>query len=391
MTRMMLQFNRHIAWANLHFRGLQRRDLWPHWATMPTHEPDAHLPGWLRHPLVGAAVLILALAILGRGLLQQPLKTNPGQLTITESAHLEMAGRCLSDRQQDFSLGFSSSLHAMLPRRCDGLVQPLWPWLAAFWHEPMDVAQSLRQSAGLQLGIAIGLLCALGLLAWRRLGLIAALWLMGFYSVTVLQPCCRGYGSALAFQAALWLLWLACIRCLRRNTLWSYLVIGITAALSWLLEDHLVLPILAAFVLASSLRALWGWAYEQLHPSAELSLWRWNHHAMGLALCLGAAAFVCAPRLMEAKQWYGDAWFSLWDQARWLDEPQQAMQWIRQQDDAQTQPGRSALQALSSRMPGRDWAGRVWSDALAEEQSICSGNKAVAWLKSAHWLCCFCC
>lgn len=300
---------------------------------MAAASPDPHAPAILRSRIVGALALLGLLLLLGRPLLRSCASpVDPTRLTYVEAAHLEMTGRCLSDRNTDLSQGFSEALATLLPRRCDGVVQPLWPWIAAFWHDPSDVEKTLRRSRLILSGCALGLLASLGWLIWLRLGLVPALWLVGVVGQHGLLPSCLSFGPALLFQAALLLLWMACLICLRDNSFWNYAMVGCLGALAWLLEDRLVISLLIAAALTSSLRACWGWAYEQVQPRAELSRWRWNHHLQGLLLAAGCFFFLCAPRLIEANQWFGRPFFSLWDEARWLENGTQAMQWLEQQE-----------------------------------------------------------
>lgn len=312
---------------------------------MPIGPHDPHLPTILRRPLVAWSLLSLTLVLLATLLLPSAERINPTQLTLVEAAHLEMAGRVLSDFQSDFSQGVSESLRQRLPRRCDGIVQPLWSWLVAFWHDPMDVGLTLQRSQWTLYGASLALLACVGVVGWRGFGLLPALWLMLFYAKGVVLPQLTSFGPAIAYQAAMWLLWLACLRCLRCNTLWSYGVIGASAALAWLLEDRLVFLLLGAFGIASSLRAIWGWVHEQLRPQAELSGWRWNHHLPGLLLCAACFALPCSARWIEASQWYGNSLHNLWDEARWLGSSGEAAQWLREQESRSGEQ-RPALQRL---------------------------------------------
>jgi hypothetical protein len=121
---------------------------------------------------------------------------------------------------------------------------------------------------------------------------------------------------------------------MRQNALWVYAAIGSAGALAWLSEARLVLPILGSFVFVSTLRALWGWGAAHFAMQPRRSLWLWRNHWLGL-LMLAAAFFVPAgPRLAEAHERFGDAFFTHAAHVRWLGDAREAQAWIEAHMDA---------------------------------------------------------
>ena len=132
---------------------------------------------WLRWAVFMAAMAGILWLMVSRTL-PQIEKADPRRLTMVESAHLELTAQTMTDLQPDFTQSFSDPLELMIPHRMDGLVQPLWPWLAAWMHDPLDVAATLRGTGMFRLGLVLGFLTVLGLVAARSFSLPAALWVV---------------------------------------------------------------------------------------------------------------------------------------------------------------------------------------------------------------------
>lgn len=260
--------------------------------------------------------------------------SDPMRLTMVEAAQLDLVAQTFVDLQPDFSQSFSEPLKRMVPHRTDGLVQPLWPWMVAWMHDPMDVGSTLRGAGMFRLGITLGFLAVLGLVAGRSFSLPAALWVVLMAALHGFLPVLPFFTGEVVFHIALLALWLGCLYALQRNSLWVYGIIGVAGALAWLAEDRVVIPVLVVFVLVSSLRAVWGWVAAHFSRAPGISLWRWRNHWFGLILLVSMFLFVAGPRLAESSQQFGQAFYSHVDQVRWLDTPAEARQWIERHRDS---------------------------------------------------------
>ncbi len=261
-------------------------------------------------------------------------QADPIKLTMVESAHLELTGHTYLDLQPDFTQSFSEPLNRMIPHRTDGLVQPLWPWIAAWMHDPLDVAATLRGTGMFRLGLTLGFLAVLGFVAARSFSLPSALWVVLMAAFHGFVPVLPFFTGEVLFHIALLAFWLGCLYALQRNSLWVYGVIGISGALAWLVEDRVVLPVLVVFGLISSLRAIWGWVAAHFSRGRSISLWRWRNHWLGLILLATMFFFVSGPRLAESHELFGQAFYSHVDQVRWLDTSEEAQHWIEQHPNA---------------------------------------------------------
>lgn len=313
---------------------------------------------WLHLVVVGLGLAAVLCLVLSRALPR--VNAVPEKLTNLELAHLKLSERTQRDLQPDFSRSISEPLKRMMPYRTDGLVQPLWPWVASWMHDPQDVAASLRGAAAFRIGLVLGFLLMLGLICARSFALPAALWVLLMAGLHGFIPVLSFFTGETLHHMGLLVLWLACVYALQRNSLWVYGLIGTSGALTWLTEDRLVIPILVVFLLVSTLRSIWGWASAQLAMLPGTSLWVWRNHWLGL-LMLGCTFFIIVgPRLVESHQIFGDAFFSYTDRVRWLDTADEAERWIETHPDAaslQREPilERPSAKVLNGRSKAESW------------------------------------
>jgi hypothetical protein len=281
-------------------------------------------------------------------------KHKPQLMTKAEVENLELMTLTAQDLKPDFSLSFSEPLHKMVPHRSDGLVQPLWPWMAAWMGDGMNVGATLLGTGMFRLGFTLGFLILLALVCSRTFSLASTLWLLVVAALDGFRPVVPFFTGEVFFHIALLLLWLGCIQALRRNSLWVYAMIGISAAVAWLFEDRLVFTITGCFVLISTLRALWGWAATHFATTSGISQWVWRNHWLGLLMMASAFFFITGPRLKAAHERFGDAFFSHVDHVRWLNNAAAAQQWIEAHPDAASLARSPALErpSLTNVLPG---------------------------------------
>ncbi|MBV6501276.1 MAG: hypothetical protein CJBNEKGG_03785 [Prosthecobacter sp.] len=319
-------------------------------AALKTHP---RLRFWLRQ-IVLLCGLGMTLWLLFSSSVNDIRKHRPEQLTKAEVENLELMTVTAQDLKPDFSLSFSEPLHKMAPHRSDGLVQPLWPWMAAWMGDGMDVEATLLGTGMFRLGFTLGFLILLTLVCSRTFSLATTLWLLVVAALDGFLPVMPFFTGEVFFHTALLLLWLGCIQALRRNSLWVYAMIGISAAIAWLFEDRLVFTIVGCFVLISTLRALWGWAATHFTTPTGISQWVWRNHWLGLLMMAAAFFFITGPRLQAAYERFGDAFFSHVDHVRWLSDAAAAQQWMESHPDSASLARSPALDrpSLANILPG---------------------------------------
>lgn len=253
-------------------------------------------------------------------------------LLLLEQRHVDLTLATQEDLKPNFSHSFSEPLKKLVPHRTDGIAQPLWPWVAAWSWNSTDVKKSLSDLAWFRVGFTLAALFLIGLMCLRYFALPAALLvvaLMGFHGFLGTISI---YSGATLFYLFFLLTWLACLYALQRNSLWVYGLVGVFGALAYLSVDR-VLPLVAAFILVSTLRALWGWIVAHWTPHEGTTLWVRRNHLFGLLLLAVGAGFIAGPRLDQGAQKFGDPHFHYSDHIRWLDNREQALAWIQNHPD----------------------------------------------------------
>ncbi len=297
--------------------------------------PLFHRLPWLRSLAVVISLGII-LGLFAARAVPQIQHRSPDRLTQVEMQNLELMSMTQADLDPDFTLSFSQPLRRMIPHRTDGLVQPLWPWMAAWMGDGTDLMNVMQGTGLFRLGMAGGFLLLLGIICARLFSLPAALWVVLMGAIHGLLPVLPYFTGESLHQITLVILWLACLQAMRQNSLWVYAAIGGIGAVAWLSEARLVLPIILVFLMVATLRALWGWAAAHFAVQPRRSLWLWRNHWLGSLMLVASFLVVAGPRLSEAHQRFGDAFFTHADHARWLSDAKSAQDWMESHRDAES-------------------------------------------------------
>ena len=309
--------------------ALAPADLWQRW------------PRWRQRTLATLLVLLcggvyLWLATL---LLAQTNHTDEDLLGGDQKNNLKLALQTRADLRPDFTTGFSDPLKNMLPRRTDGVVNPLWPWVAAWFadpdHNPSGPAEVTPQDRALfqrgrwfNVGLTLGFLIVTGLALTRAFSLPALLTTVLLIGLGGLLPRAAWFQPEPLYFVFFTLTWIACLFALLRNTLWTYALIGLFSGLAWLAKGS-VHPLLAVFIGVSTLRWLWGGVLARW-PSAHggTTLWVMRNHLFGLALLGFIHLMVVSPRLAYALERFGDPFHSYPAYWMWFDDFEACYAWM---------------------------------------------------------------
>lgn len=261
------------------------------------------------------------------------VRPSPADLTMPhamESRNLEKTELARRDLRLDFSKGVSEPLNNWLPHHTDGLVRPLWPWLAAWL---MDDTEGTVGKAGwpprfaMRLHLAklsgtLAVLVLLGLACARAFSVPAALLTVLLIGFGVFIPSGRFFLPDLLFSVLFLLTWISCIAAFKRNSLWLYGAIGFFSALANLTAPSAT-TLVVVFIGVSTLRWLWGWMLEQL-SGVGTSLWVRRNHWLGLMLLIVCHLFTVGPMLSYGHQKLGDPTPFHW---RWFDSAEEMRVW----------------------------------------------------------------
>ncbi|MDB6006358.1 MAG: hypothetical protein JWR15_3345 [Prosthecobacter sp.] len=253
-----------------------------------------------------------------------------------ERMYLNAAIETRHDLTPDFSKSVSQPLNDWLPHRTDGVVRPLWPWLAA-WKVKAEQPQSsgvlsaedlrvLGSGKRWLMGLSLGFLLMLGLAAARAFSVPAALLTILTIGFGVLLPSAAEFSPDVLFQLLFLMIWVCCVAALKRNSLWLYGLIGLLSALA-----NLTLPtattLVLVFIAVSTLRWLWGWIMAHLPHESGTSLRVWRKHWLGMILLVVCHLITVGPMLSYSKEKLNDATPFYW---RWFENESAMQQWTAQ-------------------------------------------------------------
>lgn len=247
-----------------------------------------------------------------------------------ESRNLEQTELARRDLTLDFSRGVSEPLNNWLPHHTDGLVRPLWPWLAAWLMDDTEGgmgAQGWPPRFAMRVHLAklsgtLAVLMLLGLACARAFSVPAALLTALLIGFGVFIPSSRFFLPDLLFSVLFLLTWISCIAAFKRNSLWLYGAIGFFSALANLTAPSAT-TLVVVFIGVSTLRWLWGWMVEQL-SGVGISLWVRRNHWLGLMLLIVCHLFTVGPMLSYGYQRLGDPAPFHW---RWFDSAEDMRVW----------------------------------------------------------------
>jgi hypothetical protein len=267
--------------------------------------------------------------------------------------NMRLATQTREDLHPDFRKGFSNGLMNLLPHRTDGVVQPLWPWIAAWFvdadhkiteedfaeDKPLtDQTRDLfRKGKWFHISMTLGFLAMLGIAACRIFSFPAACNLVLLGGLGALLPRSVYFQPEPIYFILFFLTWVACVSALQHISMWIYGVIGALGGVAYL-EKGSISPLLMIFIGVSTLRCLWeifsarrrGYVLTQSHH------WHWRHHFVGVVVLAVTHLVVAGPRLAYAHERYGSAFHSYPGYWMWFDNYPQAYEWMGQHNTPET-------------------------------------------------------
>ncbi len=250
--------------------------------------------------------------------------------------NMRLATATRSDLTPDFRKGFSAPLLNFFPHRTDGVVQPLWPWVAAWFadgnHKLAEADMSsevpisdqsrefFNRGRWFHVFMSLTFLIILGFAACRIFTLPAAVNLVLLGGLGALLPRSAYFQPEPLYFILFFLTWVACVCALMRNSLWIYGLIGVLGGVAYMTKGS-ISPLLMIFVGVSSLRCVWELltARRQGSVLSSTNLWHWRNHLIGVVV-LGAAHFMTiGPRLAQSQDNFGDPFHSYPAYWMWMD------------------------------------------------------------------------
>ena len=282
------------------------------------------------------ALIIFAYVKVGELLISQTNYTPKDVHGGDQSHNMRLATQTRPDLNPDFSKGFSKAMSGFFPHRTDGVVQPLWPWISAWFvkdghviEEADMVAKRVDQDDyGLftrgrwfNVFFTATVLAMVGIAAARIFTVPAACNIVLLGGFGALLPRAVYFQPEPLYFVLFFLTWLACVSALKHNTLWVYGLIGVLGGLAYLAKASIA-PLLMVFVGVSTLRCFWE-IYSARRRGFVLggsNLWHWRNHLVGLIILAMMHLLTAGPRLAESQEKFGSMTHSFPSYWMWMDQ-----------------------------------------------------------------------
>lgn len=304
---------------------------------------------WLR---VGRWI-VLAAALVGCGYAfwQTSLQSFGGELNPVselEYQSLVLTVETHPDLTPDVTKGVSQPLQDWFPRRTQGILNPLFPWIMA-WQ--VDDAHALGSQSGLTdddrqvilsgrlmlTALVFSFIVILTIACARVISIPAALITAMLCGWGVLFPASQSFTPDALFTVLFLITWVGCLLAMPRNSLWAYAVVGISSGLAYMAAESAQL-LVVVFIAVTTLRWLWGWIAAHWPGHGSTTLWVRRNHFMGLFLLIALHLLTIGPRLNYAYQEFGDPFHSVKRQAMWLDSPTEVDAWMETDEQPSSTP-----------------------------------------------------
>lgn len=320
------------------------------------HEPDYAPPvtvvslerSWGQFGISALGLtLILAACWYLAGLLIQQTNQDPGKATIPligkvtldqdQKHHINQAllTRDASAADGGEMTSWSEALEKNMPYRTDGVVAPLWPWVAARLA-PKEASPSGNPAASpadrefftrgkwANVSIVMVFLWGLGLAMARsfRPAAVVTVLLLGAFGA--LLPGAVFFLPESLYSVFFFLSWICAVRLLIQNDLWLHLVFGLLSGLAYLAKTA-VEPLLLVWFGVSA----WQFLMGLFRQEAVIEEYRWTcrNHFFGIIVFAVGWMLVVSPRYSFAQEKWGDPRFSYSETWLWFDDAASGEAW----------------------------------------------------------------
>lgn len=300
---------------------------------------------WLRAGrwIVLAVALVLVGMVhvkIGGLLIAQTNNTDQRILGGDQKHNMKLALQTRADLNPDFSKGVSDPIKDWFPHRTDGVVNPLWPWIAA-WLADKDHVISGPQEVTVQdraffdegrwfhVGFTLAVVVLIGAGCARVFSLGGTLVVVLLAGFGAFLPRAAFFQPEPLYFALLLVTWMACLHALCKNSLWMHVIIGVFGGLAYLAKGS-IQPLLMVYAAVATLRWAWGWIeVRRAKGEAGTSQWVLRNHWIGMFIMGFCFLMTAGPRLSYAARVYGDPFHSYPAYWMWFDDfDTQGLAWM---------------------------------------------------------------
>ena len=273
-------------------------------------------------------------------------QTNQDRLNWDQQHNITMAFRSLEREQAPMESGetITDSLWRSFPHYTDGVVNPLWPWVAARFADE-DHEAFFVKGKWFNLILSAAFLLVLGLICARAFSIPTAISVMATAGFAALLPRSTYFQPETLYYIFFFLAWVCTLSLLRRNSLWMYGVLGFLLGLAYLAKTS-VQAFLLVFFGVTLLRCLVEWGRSgkrDREDGAILALAddRWNvaNHFIGLAVLVMTFLAAAGPRLSYANEAFGDPFHAFPSYWMWMDDFSEGVAFMQKYGSAEALAG----------------------------------------------------
>jgi hypothetical protein len=283
-------------------------------------------------------VLALALVLMGMAhvkigglLIAQTNNTDQRILGGDQKHNMKLALQTRADLNPDFSKGVSEPIKDWFPHRTDGVVNPLWPWIAAWLADkdhvisgPTEVTAQDRaffnKGRWFLVGLTFGVVVIVSIGCARAFSLGGTLIVALLCEFGALLPRAAYFQPEPLYFSLFLATWVACLHALNKNSLWMHALIGVFGGLAYLAKGS-VQPLLMVFAAISTLRWAWGWIETRRQGAEEsTTLWLRRNHWIAMFIMGFCFLMTAGPRLSYSARAYGDPFHSYPAYWMWFDD-----------------------------------------------------------------------
>ncbi|MCB1091149.1 MAG: hypothetical protein KDL87_06445 [Verrucomicrobiae bacterium] len=294
-------------------------------------------PDWRAWAAFGGFLIIYAWLyfFLGTHLIHQ---TNQDRLNWDQQHNIVMSLRSLEREKQPIGPGESvtAALWRSFPHYTDGVVNPLWPWIAARFATEDHEAYFVRGKWFNVILTGVFLL-GLGLVAARAFSIPAAMAILLTGGLAAMLPRAPYFQPEPVYYLCFFLAWVCALSLMRRNSLWMYGVLGLLLGLSYLAKTS-IQAFALAFIGVTTLRCLVEWWRGRKRVAGTPAIgdqWNVANHFIGLAVLAMTFLGTTGARLSYANEAFGSPFHSYPGYWMWMDDFQQGADFMQRYPNAE--------------------------------------------------------
>jgi hypothetical protein len=296
-----------------------------------------------RPGLLHAALVLFALVLFGWfyfSLGSELIRTTNQRPAAQDQKHnMRLALQTRPMLAPDLRNGIRAAVAQWTPHFTDGVVAPLWPWLAAHvardGHTIDDATFTtdfvadlffFQRGKWLNLWLCWGFLAAVTLaVAWRWtvLGTVNFMLLAG---LGALLPRAVAFQPEPLYFIFFFLSWVLGMALCAKNPFGFYAWFGLVCGLAYLTKSSSIFPLMLVWFGVTVLRfvlALW-------RPD---DLWSPTRHVIGILMAAAVFLVIIAPRLSYAAERWGRPFFAYPNVWMWMDTFDEAYRWMGEHPD----------------------------------------------------------